>query len=151
MLGALFIHYSSDYVFDGQKDAAYVESDEPNPLSVYGASKLAGDRAVEAVDGSYLIFRTSWVYSSTGKNFLKTIMKLATERDELKIVDDQVGAPTWSRDIAGATRQVIGDLTSERSKGKGDVATKLGNRRGIYNMTSYGSTSWYGFAQAILG
>jgi dTDP-4-dehydrorhamnose reductase len=147
-LGALFITYSSDYVFDGANSTPYLESDEPNPLSVYGASKLAGDRAVEAVGGSYLIFRTSWVYSTTGKNFLKTIMKLAVEREELKIVDDQIGTPTWSRDIANATRQVIAVVFGET--GNSDLAAKLGHRRGIYNLTSAGSVSWCGFARAIV-
>jgi dTDP-4-dehydrorhamnose reductase len=147
-LGSLFIHYSSDYVFDGQNDLPYLESDEPNPLSVYGKSKLAGDRAVEAVGGGHLIFRTSWVYSSTGKNFLKTIVRLATEREELKVVDDQVGAPTWSWDIADATRQVIAGLLAKT--GNSDLATRLGHRRGIYNLTSAGSVSWCGFARAIV-
>jgi dTDP-4-dehydrorhamnose reductase len=147
-LGSLFIHYSSDYVFDGANNEPYLESDETNPLSVYGASKLAGDRAVEAVVGAYLIFRTSWVYSTTGKNFLKTIMKLAAEREELKIVDDQVGAPTWSWHIADATRQVIAGLLVQA--GNNDLATKLGARRGIYNLTSAGCVSWCGFARAIV-
>lgn len=147
-LGALFLHYSSDYVFDGEKDAPYLESDQPNPLNVYGKSKLAGDRAVEAADGAYLIFRTSWVYSGMGKNFLRTIMRLATEREELKIVDDQIGAPTWSWDIAETTRQALADLSAEAREG--DLAAKLGDRRGIYNMTSDGSVSWCGFARTII-
>jgi dTDP-4-dehydrorhamnose reductase len=149
-LGALFIHYSSDYVFDGEKDSPYAESDQPNPLSVYGASKLAGDRAIEAVDGAYLIFRTSWVYSATGKNFLKTIMKLATERDELRVVDDQVGTPTWSRDIATATAQIVARLSTKSPTVKGNLASNLAGRIGIYNMTADGSVTWYGFAQGIV-
>jgi dTDP-4-dehydrorhamnose reductase len=147
-LGALFITYSSDYVFDGEKPSPYVESDTANPLNAYGASKLAGDRAVEAVGGASLIFRTSWVYGLRGKNFLNTIMKLAAEREELKIVDDQIGAPTWSREIARATGQVIAVLAAERAGGR--LAHALGERRGIYNMTAGESVSWYGFASAIV-
>jgi dTDP-4-dehydrorhamnose reductase len=148
-LGSLFISYSTDYVFDGKKSAPYVEGDAPNPLNVYGASKLAGDRAIEAVGGSYIIFRTSWVYSATGRSFLNTIVKLATEREELRVVDDQIGAPTWSRDIAAATTQVI--RQSMTSAGAGQNASEaLRDRRGIYNLTAEGSVSWCGFAMAIL-
>lgn len=150
-LEALFITYSSDYVFDGAKPSPYEESDPPNPINVYGASKLAGDRAVEAVGGAYLIFRTSWVYSSTGANFLKTILRLAAERDELRIVDDQIGAPTWSREIARATTQVISKIVRQASpRRENHLAEKLGNRRGVYNMTAGESVSWCGFATAIL-
>ena len=140
-IGALFITYSSDYVFDGKKDGPYLETDEPNPLNAYGVSKLAGDRAVAAVDGAHIIFRTSWVYSAHGKNFLNTITKLASERDELKIVDDQAGSPTWSRDIANATLCALIKFKS------GMPAVE---HRGIYNMTASGKVSWYGFAEAIV-
>jgi dTDP-4-dehydrorhamnose reductase len=150
-LGALFVSYSSDYVFDGEKKSPYTECDVPNPINVYGATKLAGDRAVEAVGGAYLIFRTSWVYGSRGKNFLNTIMKLAAEREELRIVDDQIGAPTWSREIARATTEVIKQLTAETPMhGSERVSEVLGARRGIYNMTANGSVSWFGFATAIV-
>jgi dTDP-4-dehydrorhamnose reductase len=150
-LGSLLISYSTDYVFDGRKLTPYVESDEPNPLNVYGASKLAGDRAIEAVGGSYIIFRTSWVYSATGRNFLNTILKLATEREELRVVDDQIGAPTWSRDIAAATTQVIRQSTATASPVAGQNATNLpGDGRGIYNLTAEGSVSWCGIAVAIM-
>jgi dTDP-4-dehydrorhamnose reductase len=145
-LNGLFITYSSDYVFDGDKASPYTESDPPHPLNVYGASKLAGDRAVEAVGGAYLVFRTSWVYAARGKNFLRTIMRLATERDELRVVDDQIGAPTLSKDIAQATLQVLQQLTGKSCS----PAEALGDRRGICNMTSLGSVSWYGFAAAIV-
>jgi dTDP-4-dehydrorhamnose reductase len=118
---------------------------------VYGASKLAGDRAIEAVGGSYIIFRTSWVYCATGRNFLNTIVKLATEREELRVVDDQIGAPTWSRDIAAATTQVIRQSTRSILAGTGQNASEaLRDRRGIYNLTAEGSVSWCGFAVAIL-
>src|SRR5205823_955932 len=106
----LFINYSSDYVFNGSKEEPYDEEDSPNPLNVYGAAKLAGDRAVEEAGGAYLIFRTSWVYGSRGKNFLRTIYRLATQREELEVVDDQIGAPTWCRDIARATTAVLGQF-----------------------------------------
>jgi dTDP-4-dehydrorhamnose reductase len=149
-LGALFITYSTDYVFDGKKASPYSETDPAAPLNVYGASKLSGERAVEAVGGSYLIFRTSWVYGARGKNFLKTIVKLAAERPELRVVDDQVGAPTWSRDLADATRKIIEQLMTQAASEKIPIAEALGNRRGIYHMTAAGSVSWCGFASAIL-
>jgi dTDP-4-dehydrorhamnose reductase len=150
-LGSLFISYSTDYVFDGRKSTPYVEGDGPNPLNVYGTSKLAGDSAIESVGGSYIIFRTSWVYSATGRNFLNTILKLATEREELRVVDDQIGAPTWSRDIAAATAQIIRQSTRSVLAGTGQNASEaLRDRRGIYNLTAEGSVSWCGFAVAIL-
>jgi dTDP-4-dehydrorhamnose reductase len=149
-LGALFITYSTDYVFDGKSAAPYSETDTTAPLNVYGASKLSGERAVEALGGNHLIFRTSWVYGARGKNFLKTILKLATERPELRIVDDQVGAPTWSHDLAGATRKIIEQLAAKAESENTPMGEAVGNRRGIYHMTATGSVSWYGFAAAIL-
>lgn len=149
-LGTLFISYSTDYVFDGKSTTPYSETDHPAPLNVYGASKLSGEQAVEAAGGSYLIFRTSWVYGARGKNFLKTILKLAAERPELKIVDDQIGAPTWSRDLADATRKIIGQLVARSESQKIPIGEALGDRRGIYHMTAGGSVSWCGFAAAIV-
>lgn len=149
-LGALFITYSTDYVFDGKKASPYNEADSTAPLNVYGASKLSGERAVEAVGGNHLIFRTLWVYGARGKNFLKTILRLAAERPELKIVDDQVGAPTWSRDLADATRKIIEQLVTQSSSARSSIGEALGDRRGIYHMTSTGSVSWCGFAAAIV-
>jgi dTDP-4-dehydrorhamnose reductase len=149
-LGALFITYSTDYVFDGKSASPYKETDRTVPLNVYGASKLSGERAVEAVGGSHLIFRTSWVYGARGKNFLKTILKLATERPELRIVDDQVGAPTWSRDLADATRKIIEQLVTKSTTEKISIGDALGDRRGVYHMTAAGSVSWCGFATAIV-
>jgi dTDP-4-dehydrorhamnose reductase len=149
-LGGLFITYSTDYVFDGKSDFAYRETDPTAPLNVYGSSKLSGEKAIEAVGGSYLIFRTSWVYGARGKNFLKTILKLAAERTELRIVDDQVGAPTWSRDLADATRKIIEQLAAQSSSARISLGEALGDRRGIYHMTAAGSVSWCGFATAIL-
>jgi dTDP-4-dehydrorhamnose reductase len=149
-LGSLFITYSTDYVFDGKKVSPYNEIDPTAPLNIYGASKLSGERAVEAVGGSYLIFRTSWVYGTRGKNFLKTILKLTAERPELRIVDDQVGAPTWSRDLADATRKIIEQLAAQSSSAMISLGEALGDRRGIYHMTAAGSVSWCGFAAAIV-
>jgi dTDP-4-dehydrorhamnose reductase len=149
-LGVLFVTYSTDYVFDGKSASPYSESDSPAPLNVYGSSKLSGERAVEAVGGNHLIFRTSWVYGARGKNFLKTILRLAAERPELKIVDDQIGAPTWSRDLADATMKIIEQLVTKSALEKISPGEALGDRRGIYHMTAAGSVSWCGFAAAIV-
>lgn len=138
-LGAAMVHYSTDYVFDGTKAAPYTEEDKPNPLNVYGKTKLAGDLAIQAADIPHLIFRTSWVYGLRGKNFLLTILRLAKERDELKIVDDQTGAPTWSRMIAEATGQVLSQCLSPFIM-----------KSGVYNLAASGNTSWHGFTRAIL-
>lgn len=135
-LGALLIHYSTDYVFDGKKTSAYVETDETNPLSVYGASKLSGEKAIQAVGAAHLIFRTSWVYGAYGKNFLRTILRLAAERDSLNIVADQFGAPTSSDSIADATIDALQ---------KWDLS-----KNGIYHLVNAGETSWHGFSQEIV-
>src|ERR1041385_4097250 len=132
-LGGLFITYSTDYVFDGKSAFPYRETDPTAPLNVYGASKLSGEKAIEAVGGSYLIFRTSWVYGARGRNFLKAILKLAAERPELKIVDDQIGAPTWSRDLADATKKIIEKLVTQSSSAKTSIREALGDQRGIYH------------------
>ncbi len=132
-LGAWLIHYSTDYVFDGSATTPYLPTDRTNPLGVYGKTKRLGELAIEAVGGHYLILRTAWVYGLRGKNFLRTILRLAREREELKIVDDQRGSPTWSRLIAEVTAQIIPRLTE-----------------GIFHLTAGGHTTWYGFAQAIL-
>ncbi len=136
-LGAPLIHYSTDYVFDGDKPAPYVEDDAPHPLGVYGASKLAGERAIQAVGGAHLILRTSWVYSRHGRNFLLTMQRLLQEKPHLRVVADQVGAPTWAGDIADGTAELI------RRWREGRV------HWGIYHFTASGETSWFGFAQAI--
>lgn len=142
LCNAWLLHYSTDYVFDGMKSGPYDENDPVNPLSVYGASKLAGDRAITAVGGQHLILRTSWVYGARGKNFLLTIMRLAREREELRVVADQIGAPTWSRMIAEATAQVAVQLLSRIGQANQEP--------GIYHLTCRGETSWYGFAAAIV-
>ncbi len=141
-LNALFVHYSTDYVFDGSKPGPWVETDAPNPLGVYGATKLAGEQAVESVSGKTLIFRTSWVYGSHGKNFLLTMLKLGQERDQLSIVDDQVGAPTTSSELAAATHSIVNGIL-------GGKFGESASWSGLYHMTCSGSTSWFGFAEAI--
>ena len=137
-LGVPLIHYSTDYVFDGSKAGPYTEDDVPNPLGVYGHSKLAGEQAIAAVGGQHLILRTSWVYSTHGRNFLLTMQRLLQEKPELRIVADQIGAPTWAGTIADSTRQLI-----ERWQ-----AGQAG-AWGVYHLTAQGETSWFGFAQAI--
>ncbi len=140
--GALLVHYSTDYVFDGKKQGPWIESDAPLPLNIYGASKLAGEQALEEVGGNYLIFRTSWVYGPHGKNFLSTMLRLAKEKDSLSVVDDQIGAPTTSIELGRATHAIVTGLLADRFG-------SLQECSGIYHMTCAGSTSWFGFAQAI--
>lgn len=135
-LDALLIHYSTDYVFDGSKATAYTEDDAPAPLSAYGRSKLGGERAIAAAGGRHLIFRTSWVYGLHGANFMKTMLRLARERNELRVVGDQVGAPTWSRHLADATSHVLA---------RKEIPD------GLYHLAAAGETSWHGYAEAIFG
>ena len=139
--GALVFHYSTDYVFDGTKDGPYVETDPTCPINTYGRTKLAGDEALLAAGCDAIILRVSWVYGLRGHNFLLTKRRLMQERDELNIVDDQIGSPTWCRSIAQATSLIL-------AKMPGDVA---GRRKlsGVYHFAPSGSTSWYGFATAI--
>lgn len=132
---ALLVHFSSDYVYDGAKRTPYVETDAPNPLSVYGASKLAGDEAIRGIGGRHLIFRTSWVYAARGRNFARTMLRLAHEREEIAVVNDQIGAPTSARAIADGVSSVLR---------VGAVAS------GVYHMTAAGETTWFEFAAAIL-
>ena len=144
-LEAAFIHYSTDYVFDGQKQAPYEEIDAARPLNVYGESKLEGEKAVAAIDCAHLVLRTSWVYGARGKNFLRTILRLAEERDELRVVDDQHGAPTWSRMLAEATAACVSQCLY-----RGGVAAMLRERSGLYHLSAAGQTTWFGFADAIV-
>jgi dTDP-4-dehydrorhamnose reductase len=137
-LDAILVHYSTDYVFDGTKPEPYVESDPPNPLSVYGRTKLEGERAIGASGCRHLTLRTSWVYGARGHNFLLTMLRLARERRSLRVVDDQVGAPTWSREIALATAALLA---------RPELA--LPGADGLYHLTAGGTTSWCGFARAI--
>ncbi len=137
-LGIPLIHYSTDYVFDGSKPAPYTEADVPNPLGVYGQSKLAGEQAIAAVGGDYLILRTSWVYSNHGKNFLLTMQRLLQEKPHMRIVADQIGAPTWAGTIADSTRALIEHWQAGQA-----------GEWGVYHLTAQGETSWFGFAEAI--
>jgi len=141
-LNALLVHYSTDYVFDGTKPSPYTEQDTPNPLNVYGRSKLAGEQVICANALRFLVFRTAWVYDAQGKNFLNTIKRIGTQRSELTIVDDQLGAPTWSREIAQATAQAIVSYLCHPDPEQ---------ISGIYHITAQGQTSWFGFAQAAAG
>jgi dTDP-4-dehydrorhamnose reductase len=147
-IGAAVVHFSTDYVFDGQGTAPYTETDAVNPTSVYGASKLAGEQELARSGAAHLIFRTSWVYGATGKNFLLTILKAARERDRLRVVADQHGAPTWSRDLARMTAHVIGECVRrsavpETREGLPDAVAQVG---GVYHAAGAGETTWYGFA-----
>ena len=143
-IGAGVIHFSTDYVFDGTGTKPYVETDPTNPVSVYGASKLAGEQALAQTGAAHLIFRTSWVYGATGKNFLLTILKLAREREHLRIVGDQHGAPTWSRDLARMTAHVIEQ--AEAAANGQNLAAALADSSGIYHASGAGETTWHGFA-----
>jgi dTDP-4-dehydrorhamnose reductase len=133
-LGALLIHYSTDYVFDGTQAAPYGEDDTPAPQSVYGRSKHAGEVAITAAGGRHLIFRTSWVYGLHGANFMKTMLRLGRERNELRVIGDQFGAPTWTRHLADATALVLG---------------RRETAEGLYHLAAGGETSWHGYAEAI--
>lgn len=139
-VGAVMVHYSTDYVFDGSKGAPYVEDDPAAPLNVYGVSKLMGEQGVAGAGGRHFILRTSWVYGVHGSNFLRTMLRLSRERAELRVVNDQTGAPTWSRTIA---RTTVALLAQKRDAG---VAAPSGT----YHLASAGSTTWYEFARAIL-
>ena len=141
-LGALLVHYSTDYVFDGSKPGFYTEDDAPNPLSVYGRTKLEGDRAIQASGCKHLIYRTSWVYAARGGNFARTILRLAGERDELKIVADQIGAPTSAELIADVTALCVGLVTH--------CPERFAATDGIYNLVASGETSWHNYAKFVV-
>lgn len=143
-IGAGVIHFSTDYVFDGTGTTPYIETDPTNPVSIYGASKLAGEQALAHSGASHLIFRTSWVYGASGKNFLLTILKLAREREHLRVVGDQYGAPTWSRDLARMTAHVIEQ--AEAAANGQNLAAALADSSSIYHASGAGETTWHGFA-----
>jgi dTDP-4-dehydrorhamnose reductase len=143
--GASIVHYSTDYVFDGSKRTPYDEKDPTNPQNVYGNTKLEGELAIQQSGVPHLIFRTAWVYATQGRNFLLTILKLATEREELRIVCDQIGAPTLSREIANSTADILAQVY-----GRNYGPSSWAGVSGIYHMTAGGETSWYNFAKAIL-
>ena len=142
-LRAAVIHYSSDFIFDGKTFRPYREEDHPNPINLYGDSKLAGEQALQESGVAHLILRTGWVYGCRGRNFLLTILRLAAKREVLRVVDDQVGAPTWSRVLAEATAQII-------ARGAGDFPGYLSENGGIYHLSCGGEVSWYAFARRIL-
>jgi dTDP-4-dehydrorhamnose reductase len=144
-LGAGLVHYSTDYVFDGTKTGSYVEDDATNPQNVYGKSKLAGEQAIAESGCPHLIFRTSWVYGTRGKNFLLTMLRLGAQRDELSVVADQHGAPTWANTIAVLSANVL----SQAVAGQGDSRDWWQQHSGVYHLTAGGATSWHGFAEAI--
>src|SRR5262249_14623644 len=138
---ALLVHYSTDYIFDGSKPTPYVEDDVPNPLGAYGRSKLAADRAIQQIGVPHLIFRLCWVYGARGQNFMLTMMRLAREREKLRVVQDQVGSPTWSRMIAETTALALKQVL------RSPEASSL---TGVYHLAASGQTSWHGFAKAII-
>jgi dTDP-4-dehydrorhamnose reductase len=142
-LGVPLIHYSTDYVFDGEKTEPYTEEDEPNPLNVYGRTKLEGERAIQQAHDQYLILRTSWVYSPTrGKNFYRTMLRLFQEKEEIRVVDDQIGAPTSAQFLADRTAEILSQL---KTKEQGE------DRWGLYNLAASGKTSWFEFSKEIYG
>lgn len=140
-VGALMVHYSTDYVFDGAKTTPYVETDSPNPLGAYGQTKLEGDEAVRAAGGDHLIFRLCWVYGTRGQNFLLTMQRLAREREVLRVVADQFGCPTWSRSIAEATTLALRQAVA---------APEMAAFTGTYHLAASTSTHWHGFASRIV-
>jgi dTDP-4-dehydrorhamnose reductase len=142
-IGACFIHFSTDYVFDGTKGSGYVETDIPNPLNVYGKTKLAGEQFVQSVGGAYLIFRTSWVYSLRQGGFVTKVLQWAREQETLRIVDDQIGSPTWARMLAEATAQLI-------AQGRNEPVEYIRAEAGLYHLAGGGSCSRYEWAKAIL-
>lgn len=136
-LNALLVHYSTDYIFDGLLGRPYVEDDAANPLNVYGRSKLEGERAIAAARGAFLILRTSWIYSDQPPNFVLTMLKLAQDKSEIAVVDDQVGSPTWARSLAEATADVLRQ------------SARIRLQTGVYHLSARGYTSRYSFAKRI--
>ncbi len=141
-INSLLLHYSTDYVFDGTKAEPYSETDRPNPINAYGRTKLLGEQAIADTGCDHLILRTTWVYASRGNNFLKSILRLAQEREELCIVSDQVGTPTWARNIADATAHLL--LPAQRERKMEEFVS------GRYHLCARGNTTWHGFASAII-
>lgn len=144
-IGAVLVHYSTDYVFDGLKNLPYDESDSTNPLNAYGRMKLVAEQAIRDSGVPHLIFRTAWVYATSGRNFMLTVLRLAAQKEELRVVRDQVGAPTWSREVAAATTEILGQLVNQ---GREKLATSKAS--GTYHMTAAGETNWCEFARTIL-
>jgi len=142
-LGAALIHYSTDYVFDGKKGSPYVETDRPNPINVYGRSKLEGERSISQVNGSYLILRTSWVYSLRRESFVTKVLRWSRKKQTMRIVSDQIGSPTWARMLAEITAQVL-------AKADGSLVHWIKEHRGVYHLAGKGAASRLEWAQAIL-
>jgi dTDP-4-dehydrorhamnose reductase len=140
-VGAGVLHYSTDFVFSGDAQRPYREADEPAPLGVYGETKLAGERQLLETGAAAMIFRTSWVYGARGQNFLLTMQRLFRERAQVNVVDDQIGAPTWSRMLAEVSAQILAQTLAGR--------LDLQAVRGLYHLSAGGQTSWFGFARAI--
>lgn len=139
---ALLVHYSTDYVFDGSKTTPYLPEDATGPLGAYGRTKLAGEQAIAEAGGDWLVLRTSWVYGARGKNFMRTMLRLAGEREELRVVGDQIGAPTTARLIADSTAQIVHAATRQRKSSQFES--------GVHHLVAAGETSWHGFAEAIV-
>ena len=146
--GAALVHYSTDYVFDGLKGAPYAEEDVPNPLNVYGQTKLAGENAIRDVGGGYLILRTSWVYGTRRESFLTRIVQQAREKEEIRVVQDQVGSPTWCGMVARATAEILKRIAATIAHRSWQEA--IGEVSGLYHYAGWGSTSWFHLAREIL-
>ena len=142
-INALLVHYSTDYIFDGTSNRPYLESDAPNPINAYGRSKLAGERAIQSSGCDFIILRTSWVYASRGSNFLQTIIRLAKEKNELNIIDDQIGTPTWARYIADSTSCLISKILNDQVSDNIEINE-------IFHLANEGQCSWYQFADEIV-
>jgi len=145
-VGAAVVHFSTDYVFDGTSDRPYVETDSPNPLNVYGRTKLAGERELADSGAGYLAVRTSWVHGNGGQNFVATMRRLARERDELRVVSDQHGSPTYAPSLADAVAKIVGRLLQHGA----DVPAAFHERAGLLHLCGSGETTWHAFAEAIL-
>lgn len=144
-IGGLLVHYSTDYVFSGESSRPWRETDPTVPINIYGHSKLGGEEAIRLRGCPHLIFRTGWIYAAHGHNFLRTMLRVGSERDELKVVDDQTGAPTWARDLADVTSQVLSGLWREDES----PANVLGDRGGTYHVAADGETTWCGYAREL--
>jgi len=150
VIGAAVVHYSTDYVFDGEKQTPYLETDAMGSLNVYGQSKLKGEQALGESGVAHLIFRTSWVYGATGKNFVRSILRMAREREQLRIVADQYGAPTWSEELARLTAHAMERVEGKAAESKKGLHEAMLLVGGIYHATGAGETTWHGFAAAAI-
>ena len=148
-IGAAVLHFSTDYVFAGEGSTAYAEDDATGPMSIYGASKLAGEQALATSGAAHIVLRTSWVYGATGKNFLLTVVRVARERDEMKIVADQHGSPTWARELARAAAAVM-QFCDAKTGFAGSIRAAVRPVSGVYHAVCAGETTWFGFAEEAL-